>query len=117
MKHCHPDYLYTAMLLDVEQQELILSRMRGKLPKRFFKGKLTLPEAVALQLEIEDAQLHSLRNKQLQKAETPAERAATIKKKAKPNKAGMAKADPKRVTLESIAPPDWTSESPLQPAL
>lgn len=59
----NPDYLEKVKHLDAGEAERILSRMGGKLPKRFIKDKLTQEEALALQLEIEDEQLHEWREK------------------------------------------------------
>lgn len=59
----NPEYLEKVKQLSSDEAERILSRMGGKLPKRFIKEKLTQEEALALQLEIEDEQLHEWREK------------------------------------------------------
>ena len=47
--------------LDEAPVEKVLSRMSGKLPKRFLKEKLTKNEAIAIQLELEDELLQEWR--------------------------------------------------------
>jgi len=47
--------------LDEASAEKVLSRMTGKLPKRFIKEKLTRNEAIAIQLELEDELLQEWR--------------------------------------------------------
>lgn len=56
-------YLDKVAQLTEEEAERVLSRMGGKLPKRFFKEKLTRAEAIAIQLEIEEEQLQEWREK------------------------------------------------------
>ena len=56
MKISKPEYLEKALLLSAEEQERLLSRMTGKLPRRLEKDKLSVAEALAIQLEIEDEQ-------------------------------------------------------------
>jgi len=58
-----PVYLDKVKQLTADEAERILSRMGGKLPKRFIKEKLSQEEALALQLEIEDEQLQEWRDK------------------------------------------------------
>ncbi len=55
------DYIAKAKKLTEEEQERLLSRMVGKLPKRLRNEKVTLEEAFAIQLELEDEQLHEWR--------------------------------------------------------
>jgi hypothetical protein len=57
MKISKPEYLEKALLLNDDEQQRILSRMSGKLPNRLLKEKLSVGEAIAIQLEIEDEQL------------------------------------------------------------
>lgn len=52
-----PAYLAKVKLLNTEEEERLLSRMSGKLPRRLEKDKLTREEALAIQLELEDEQL------------------------------------------------------------
>lgn len=59
----NPVYLDKVKQLSADEAERVLSRMGGKLPKRFIKDKLTQEEALALQLEIEDEQLQEWREK------------------------------------------------------
>ena len=47
-------FIKIAEQMDEESSEKVLSRMTGKLPKRFKKEKLTKVEAIAIQLELED---------------------------------------------------------------
>jgi hypothetical protein len=61
MKICKPEYLQRVATLTKEEQERVMSRMAGKLPKRLQKDKLSVEEAIAIQLEIEDEQLHEWR--------------------------------------------------------
>ncbi len=56
-----PEYEVKARALSEEEAERLLSRMSGKLPKRLHKEKLTREEALAIQLEVEDEQLHEWR--------------------------------------------------------
>lgn len=57
------DYLSKAKSLSNEQKERVLSRMSGKLPKRFLKDKVSEAEALAIQLELEDEQLQEWKEK------------------------------------------------------
>lgn len=57
-----PAYLAKVKLLNMEEQERLLSRMSGKLPRRLEKDKLSREEALAIQLELEDEQLADWRN-------------------------------------------------------
>jgi hypothetical protein len=50
-------YLERAKNLTAEESERLLSRMRGKLERRFETSKLTPLEAIAMQLEREDKAL------------------------------------------------------------
>ncbi len=57
------DYKAKAKKLSHHERERILSRMSGKLPKRFTNEKLSEIEAVTIQLAIEDEQLAEWREK------------------------------------------------------
>ena len=57
MKIGKPEYVKKALQLSEEEQQKVMSRMSGKLPKRLFKDKLSVEEAIAIQLEIEEEQL------------------------------------------------------------
>lgn len=61
MKISKAEYLKKAKSLTEDEQHRLLSRMTGKLPKRLSKEKLTVEEAIAIQLEIEDEQLQEWR--------------------------------------------------------
>ena len=61
MKNVNVDYVAKAKKLSEEERDRILSRMGGKLPKRLHKEKLTVEEAIAIQLELEDEQLQEWR--------------------------------------------------------
>lgn len=61
IKNASEDFIKLAEKLDEESAEKVLSRMTGKLPKRFIKEKLTKVEAIALQLELEDELLQDWR--------------------------------------------------------
>ncbi len=54
-------FIKLAEELDETSAEKVLSRMTGKLPKRFIKEKLTKNEAIAIQLELEDELLQEWR--------------------------------------------------------
>jgi hypothetical protein len=54
-------FIKLAEELDEVSAEKVLSRMTGKLPKRFIKEKLTRNEAIAIQLELEDELLQEWR--------------------------------------------------------
>jgi len=61
MKAVNVDYIAKAKNLSEEDRDRVLSRMGGKLPKRLQKEKLTIEEAIAIQLELEDEQLQEWR--------------------------------------------------------
>lgn len=61
MKIGKPAYIEKAKSLSYDDQQRILSRMTGKLPKRLIKEKLSVDEAIAIQLEIEEEQLQEWR--------------------------------------------------------
>jgi len=63
MKTSNPTYLEKVATLSADEQERLMSRMAGKLPRRLQKDKLTKEEALAIQLEIEDDQLQEWREK------------------------------------------------------
>ncbi len=85
MKAATKSYLDKAVLLSVEEQERLLSRMTGKLPKRLQKDKLSREEALAIQLELEDEQLQEWR------ATMAALKAKTAKTQEKASKVAKAK--------------------------
>lgn len=61
MKSVNVDYVAKAKALNEDDRDRVLSRMGGKLPKRLHKEKLTVEEAIAIQLELEDEQLDEWR--------------------------------------------------------
>lgn len=50
-------YLEKANRLSAKESERVLSRMTGKLPRKLEKDKLSTVEAIAIQLELEEAML------------------------------------------------------------
>ncbi len=86
MKISKPKYLEKALLLTPEEQERVLSRMSGKLPRRLEKDRLSIDEAIAIQLEIEDEQLNEWRQRMhaLKKSIFQEESKAKARNKAKP---------------------------------
>ncbi len=56
-------YLKLAEQLSADQKDRLLCRMRGKLTRRMEEKKLRTTEALAIQLEIEDADLAEWREK------------------------------------------------------
>jgi hypothetical protein len=57
------EYKDKVKLLSPAEAERLLSRMSGKLPKRLDKDKLSLEDALALQLELEEENLNEWREK------------------------------------------------------
>lgn len=57
MKSCKPEYLEKVKNLADEERERLFSRMKGKLPRRLEKDKISDAEALAIQMELEDEQL------------------------------------------------------------
>ena len=56
-----PQYAEKVKKLSEEEVERLLSRMAGKLPRRLQKEKLSLANALAIQMELEDEQLQEWR--------------------------------------------------------
>ena len=88
MKNINVDYVAKAKKLSEEERDRVLSRMGGKLPKRLHKEKLTVEEAIAIQLELEDEQLQEWRANMA----AIEEKAAKAKSKEQPVKAPVAAA-------------------------
>jgi N-acyl-L-homoserine lactone synthetase len=63
IKKADKKYLEKAKLLTDEESERLLSRMGSKLRRRQDKDKVSNLEAMAIQLEVEDAQLQEWREK------------------------------------------------------
>jgi len=120
MKTVNVDYIAKAKKLSEEDRDRVLSRMGGKLPKRLQKEKLTVEEAIAIQLELEDEQLQEWRanmaaiQEKAAKAKAKAdEKAAKVKPKAA--KPVVAKSAPaKKVT--PVAKPAQATNAPAKPA-
>lgn len=55
------EYLEKASQLNKEETERLLARMRSKLMRRLEDQKMSVQEAVAIQLEIEDEELQEWR--------------------------------------------------------
>lgn len=98
MKTAKPEYLEKVQTLSDEEKERLLSRMAGKLPRKLEKDKLSMEEAMAIQLEIEDEQLEEwrlrmrhIRARDLAKAEKKANAEAEEPAKPKKTKAENAK--------------------------
>ena len=120
MKSINVDYVAKAKKLIEEDRDRVLSRMGGKLPKRLQKEKLTVEEAIAIQLELEDEQLQEWRanmaaiQEKAAKAKAKAdEKAAKVNTKAA--KPVVAKSAPaKKVT--PVAKPAVATKAPAKPA-
>jgi hypothetical protein len=112
MKNINIDYITKAKKLSEEDRDRLLSRMGGKLPKRLHKEKLTVEEAIAIQLELEDEQLQEWRANMV----VIKEKAAKVKVKAD-EKAAKAKTKevPANVT-KPAAEPAATTKAPVIPA-
>lgn len=107
MKISKPEYLEKALLLPEDERERVLSRMTGKLPRRLEKDKLSVDEALAIQLEIEDEQLNEWRERMhsIQKNDKD--------KKVKPEEKAKVEAEPK-VTEKMKATPKEKAVVPVE---
>ena len=92
MKISKPEYLEKAMSLAQDEQQRVLSRMTGKLPNRLIKEKLSMEEAIAIQLEIEDEQLAEWRKNWEKIRKHEADKKAGSEKKLESVKKSSAKA-------------------------
>jgi hypothetical protein len=61
MKDIKPKYLEKVKKLTEKERERLLSRMAGKLPRRLEKDRISIEEALAMQMELEDDQLEEWR--------------------------------------------------------
>ncbi|ODU47787.1 MAG: hypothetical protein ABS92_08685 [Thiobacillus sp. SCN 63-374] len=61
MRKPEDEYLEKAGQLSEEETERLLARMRSKLTRRLENRKMSVQEAVAIQLEIEDEELQEWR--------------------------------------------------------
>ncbi|MES2579552.1 MAG: hypothetical protein V4552_03320 [Pseudomonadota bacterium] len=70
------EYIKAASNLNDDQKERLLCRMRGKLTRKWENEKLDTIEALAIQLEIEDAELADWREKmnEIKEKERPKKR-------------------------------------------
>ena len=114
------DYIVKVKNLSEDDRERVLSRMGGKLPKRLQKEKLTVEEAIAIQLELEDEQLQEWRanmaviQEKAAKAKAKAdEKAAKVKAKASP--AEVAKPALAKEAPAKKASPAATTKAPAKP--
>jgi hypothetical protein len=57
----NPEYLEKVKNLNKKEREYLLSRMVGKLPRRIEKERVSIEEALAIQMELEDEQLEEWR--------------------------------------------------------
>ena len=120
MKAATKSYLDKAVLLSTEEQERLLSRMTGKLPKRLQKEKLTADEAIAIQLELEDEQLQEWRKNmeaiqaKATKAKLKAEEKAAKVDAEKAKKAAPKVAPKKDVKSKAKAKTPAAAKSPIE---
>ena len=124
MKKVNDDYIAKAKKLNEEDRDRVLSRMAGKLPKRLQKEKLTVEEAIAIQLELEDEQLQEWRanltviQEKAAKAKTKAEgKAAKANEKevpAKVAKPAVVKTAPAK-KMSPVANSAVTTKTPAKP--
>lgn len=61
MRNFKPEYLEKVKTLTRDERERLLSRMKGKLPRRLEKDQISCEEALAIQMELEDEQLEEWR--------------------------------------------------------
>ena len=66
MKKPTEEYVEKAKLLSEEETERLMARMRTKLMRRLEDKKMTVPEVVAIQMEIEDEELNEWREKMVE---------------------------------------------------
>ena len=107
MKISNKKYLKQAQLLTENEKERLLSRMAGKLPRKLEKEKLSMEEALALQLEFEDEQLQDWREKMhsLKEKHKAGEKATVVK-------TPKAEAKPKVATKPKTAAKPKTEAKP-----
>jgi hypothetical protein len=124
MKNINDDYIAKAKKLSEEDRDRVLSRMGGKLPKRLQKEKLTIEEAIAIQLELEDEQLQEWRAnlagiqekaaKVKSKAEEKIAKAKANEEPAKAAKPAVAKEAPAK-KVSPVARSTATAKAPAKP--
>lgn len=118
MKISKPEYLKKVAEIDSTEKERLLSRMSGKLPRRLQKEKLSIEDALAIQLEIEDEQLQEWREKM---HKIRAKLSESLPKPAKRKKAAPGKeiAPAKEVTTagKPVAPQKTAAAKATKPAV
>jgi len=107
-----PEYAEKVKELSEEDIERLLSRMSGKLPRRLQKEKLSLENALAIQMELEDEQLQEwrkmmaiLNKKEAAKAKATHKTATTAKAKPAAKPAPKSAAKPKARTASKTRIP------------
>jgi RIO-like serine/threonine protein kinase len=70
MKKPSEEYVEKAKLLSEEETERLMARMRTKLMRRLEDKKMSVPEVVAIQMEIEDEDLTEWRAKMAEMRKT-----------------------------------------------
>lgn len=105
MKISKPDYLEKALLLSEDERERVLSRMTGKLPRRLEKDKLSVDEALAIQLEIEDEQLNEWRERMHSIQKVDKDKKVKSEEKAKVEAKPKVTEKPKATPKEKVAVP------------
>jgi len=120
MKISKPEYLKKVAEIDSSEKERLLSRMSGKLPRRLQKEKLSIEDALAIQLEIEDEQLQEWREK-MHKIRAKLSESLPEPKPAKRKKAAPGKeiAPAKEVTTagKPVAPQKTAAAKATKPAV
>lgn len=86
MKTSKPEYLEKVQKLTKTERERLQSRMSGKLPRRLEKEKLSVDEALAIQMELEDEQLAEWRENMKAIKEKEKAKAKAKEEKAKEEK-------------------------------
>jgi hypothetical protein len=113
-KTIKPEYLAKVKRLSKEETERLLSRMGAKLDRRLEKHKVSQEEALARQLELEDAQLQEWRKMMgiLKEKEEAKEATKKAKKKEakKVEKSGIAKKS--KALAKAKAKPSAKSRTP-----
>ncbi len=124
MKNINDDYITKAKKLSEENRDRVLSRMGGKLPKHLQKEKLTIEEAIAIQLELEDEQLQEWRTnlariqEKAAKAKSKAEeRVAKAKAKEGPAKAARPAVAKEAPAIKVSPVARSTAKAPAKPTV
>ena len=105
-KNVKPEYVAKVKKLSPDEIERLLSRMGGKLPRRLEKRKVSQDEALAMQLQLEDEQLHEWRKMMhILKEKEEAKKEAKPKKDEKPKKVAQTKKEKIPKASRKIAAP------------